>query len=77
MKGSMVLPGFFCLSAALVFFSYLWDGASDPLFDSNKKKLAMEFMVNTCTNVQVAASLQRRFMKVSLVHHLFLLIALS
>ena len=38
MKGSMVLPGFFCLSAALVFFSYLQDGASDPLFDSNEKK---------------------------------------
>ena len=73
----MVLPGFFCLLAALVFFSYLQDGASDPLFDNNeKKKLAMESMVNTCTNVQVAAPLQR-FMKVSLTHHLLLLIALS
>src|ERR1700678_2145491 len=36
MEGSMVLPGF-CLSVALVFFSYLWDGASYPSFNSNKK----------------------------------------
>jgi len=36
MEGSMVLPGF-RLSVALVFFSYLRDGPSDPLFNSNEK----------------------------------------